>query len=726
MSAGTVTARRAVLRRWVMPTVVISFAAGLAPAWPAASALAASQGGSSIAAGGYHSCALESGKAYCWGLNDQGQLGNGSGGNDGDYSNVPVAVETGGVLTGKTLTQISAGGDGTCVLDSSGAAYCWGTNGQGQLGDGSTTAYSSVPVAVDTSGVLAGKTLTQISVGNAVTCALDSSGTAYCWGRNDFGQAGGGYTSPSVSVPVAVDTLGALSGQFITQISSGWEGACALDAAGEAYCWGINDYQQLGNGSTAAYSSVPVAVDTSGVLAGKTLNQVSVNYSSACALDSTGKAYCWGTNNVGQLGDGSTSSSGVPVAVDTSGVLAGKTLTQVTVAQDNACALDSTGAAYCWGFDGSGQLGDDAPVNSDSTVPVAVHIGGVLAGKTLTQISGGQSQVCALDTADAVYCWGSGYLGDNSPEPFSTVPVLTGPQAPTGVTATPGNATAKVSWKAPTSLDGGTLTGYTATATPGGTACATTRSTTCTIAGLTGGTTYSITVVAHTTVGDSGASAPTTVIPLGGPAFTSGSADTAAFGAAFTYTVTAAGDPTPKITSSGRLPSGVRFADKDDGTATIFGTPDDNAAGVYSLTLTARNRTGKATQEFFLTITKAPAITEIGNARAKVGVRLRLAIRASGYPSPALSESGSLPGGVSFTDNGNGTAVITGTPAAGSAGSYPIAITATNTSGTAARQFTITVIQPPFPWPHRQQHQSSPRPEAGRSAAPTPRQRHRP
>ena len=175
------------------------------------------------------------------------------------------------------------------------------------------------------------------------------------------------------------------------------------------------------------------------------------------------------------------------------------------------------------------------------------------------------------------------------------------------------------------------------------------------------------------------------------PAFTSGSTATAAYGAAFTFTVTTTGDPAPTITRTGRLPSGVRFTDNKDGTATISGTPRKAAAGVYPLTLTARNKYGTATQAFTLTVTRAPAIQKIRTIRARVGAALRLTIRATGYPAPALAESGPLPGGLTFTDNGNGTATIAGTLAAGSGGRYPVTITATNTAGTATRHFTIVV-----------------------------------
>jgi DNA-binding beta-propeller fold protein YncE len=174
------------------------------------------------------------------------------------------------------------------------------------------------------------------------------------------------------------------------------------------------------------------------------------------------------------------------------------------------------------------------------------------------------------------------------------------------------------------------------------------------------------------------------------PTFTSGAATTAAFGTV-TFTVTTTGTPDPKITRTGRLPSGVKFTDHGGGTATISGIPANAAAGVYPLTLTARNKYGTATQAFTLTVTRAPAIQKIPTIRTRAGAALRLTIRATGYPAPALAESGPLPGGLTFTGNGNGTATIAGTLAAGSDGRYPVTIIATNTEGTATQSFTIVV-----------------------------------
>src|ERR1017187_9908535 len=253
MSARTAVGR-GLVRRLVVPAVLVSLAAGLGSLAPASqAALAASQRVASISAGGDHTCAVISGNGYCWGENYNGELGDGTNINSG----LPAAVDTSGVLAGKTLTQISAGYEHTCGLDAAGAAYCWGLSSYGQLGAGNTSS-TSVPVAVDTSGVLAGQAMTQITAGWYDTCALDATvGTVYCWGRNSYGQLGDGSTTDS-SVPVAVDTGGLLAGKPLTQITIGGYDVCAMDASGAAYCWGANHFGELGDGSTTD-SSVPVA-----------------------------------------------------------------------------------------------------------------------------------------------------------------------------------------------------------------------------------------------------------------------------------------------------------------------------------------------------------------------------------------------------------------------------------------------------------------------------------
>ncbi|MCL2174355.1 IPT/TIG domain-containing protein, partial [Candidatus Saccharibacteria bacterium] len=367
-----------------------------------------------ISTGGYHTCGIATNnQVYCWGQNDYGQLGDGTLNN----KSTPVAVNTAGVLNGKIITQIAAGDFHTCALDSTGKAYCWGQNTNGQVGDNSSGNNRTTPVAVNTTGVLNGKTLVQISLGQYHTCAVDSAGVAYCWGYNNGGQLGDNSLT-SRSVPIAVNTAGVLGGKYLIQIAGGYSFSCALDSTGKVYCWGNNSQGSLGNNSNTN-SPVPVAVYTAGVLNNKVLTQMSSNGSyHTCVIDTDGKAYCWGYNTSGQVGDNSTSNRNAPVAVNATGVLNGKTLTQITTGDALSCALDSTGKAYCWGQNTNGQIGDNSS-GSNRLVPVAVYTAGVLNGKTLSMIAFGthHSHTCALDTEGMAYCWGlnSSYqLGDNT------------------------------------------------------------------------------------------------------------------------------------------------------------------------------------------------------------------------------------------------------------------------------------------------------------------------
>ena len=190
------------------------------------------------------------------------------------------------------------------------------------------------------------------------------------------------------------------------QISAGGLHTCAIAPDNNVYCWGNGYFGILGNNSTAD-SSVPVAVSTTGVLAGKTIKQISAGGSYTCAIASDDKAYCWGNGSGGVLGNGSTTDSSVPVAVSTTGVLAGKTIKQISVGNFHTCAIASDDKAYCWGYNSFRQLGNNS--TADSSVPVAVSTTGVLAGKTIKQISAGGSHTCAIASDNKAYCWGGRY-----------------------------------------------------------------------------------------------------------------------------------------------------------------------------------------------------------------------------------------------------------------------------------------------------------------------------
>ena len=330
----------------------------------------------SIAVGGRQTCAIASNnKAYCWGENHDGQLGNGLSGGSADSfdsgidRNVPTEVQLGQIPIDAVLESIVTGGISftgtvsfhTCAI-ADGKAYCWGSNGSGQLGvSGNADRTSPVAVKADNpTDVLYDKIITQITVGNIHTCAVDSNGKSYCWGNNYFGQLGNGDNTSEPVLPVAVDTSDALAGKSIIQIVAGKRHTCAIGSDNRAYCWGENNTGQLGDSTNIARNS-PTAVSIDGVLAGKTIIQLSAGGEHSCAFDSNNQVYCWGYNYYGQLGNGNTTNSYIPVGIDASGALAGKVVAQIYSGYEHSCALDSNSQAYCWGSGLSGQLGEGVP-----------------------------------------------------------------------------------------------------------------------------------------------------------------------------------------------------------------------------------------------------------------------------------------------------------------------------------------------------------------------------
>lgn len=365
-------------------------------------------------------------RLVAWGENAAGQIGN----SVTSSSPLPAAVSTGGILAGKTVTQVAAGSFHTLVLCSDGTLYAWGSNSVGQLGNGTTTS-GVQPVAVDQTGVLAGKTVVSICSGSSHSLVLCSDGTLVAWGAN-LGALGNNSTASS-SVPVLVTTAGTvLEGKTISALAAGNATSFALCTDGTLAAWGSNYNGQLGINSTTS-SLVPVAVATQGTaLQDKTVTAIAAGDFHALALCSDGKVVAWGQNFTGQLGNNSTTSSLVAVAVATSGTaLQGKTVKAIAAGQfENSLALCTDGTIAAWGDNTFGQLGKGTtPVGSaggSSSAPVKVTSTGVLASKTVVSLHAGSTFAQALCSDGTVVTWGDdtrGQLGDNR---FTTsgVPVL--------------------------------------------------------------------------------------------------------------------------------------------------------------------------------------------------------------------------------------------------------------------------------------------------------------
>ena len=333
-----------------------------------------------IAGGFCHNLALCSdGTVAAWGLNSSGQLGNGTTAN----SSVPVSVTYSGALSGKFVVAISAGNNHSLALCSDGTVAAWGDNTYGQLGNNSTTS-SNVPVLVTQSGVLAGKSVVAVTTGRYISSALCSDGTVAAWGYNGEGELGNNNTTNS-SVPVAVNNGGVLAGRTVVSIASAYNHSLALCSDGTVAAWGSNDAGQLGN-SSYVNSSVPVVVTNSGVLAGKTVVAIAADQGTGIALCSDNSMAAWGQNNVGQLGNNTTTYTNQPVSVIFSGALTGKTVVSITGTADNSAALCSDGSVATWGGNNYGQLGNNSKINS--LIPVTVSTASLGMGVKLTSPSG--------------------------------------------------------------------------------------------------------------------------------------------------------------------------------------------------------------------------------------------------------------------------------------------------------------------------------------------------
>lgn len=338
-----------------------------------------------IAVGQGHACAVTtSGGVKCWGHNTRGQLG------DGSLLSRASPVNVIGLSSG--VLSIAAGPDSThtCAVNENGTVFCWGDNGDGQLGDGSTVQRTSPVAVANLTGV------SSMALGANFSCALTGGGGVKCWGRNGQYQLGNGSSSSST----APENVSGLS-SGVTSLTAGANHACAVVSGGAAKCWGYNAYNQLGDGTTSP-RSVPTSV------AGLSSGVVSISAGSyhSCAVTSAGGAKCWGYNGYGQLGDSSNSPRASPV--DVAGMTTG--VFSVSAGGQHTCAVLSDRAMKCWGYNQFGQLGDGTATTRNSPVSV-------LGLTNVAMAAGGAGHTCAVTSSGAAKCWGSnseGRLGDGT------------------------------------------------------------------------------------------------------------------------------------------------------------------------------------------------------------------------------------------------------------------------------------------------------------------------
>jgi len=364
-----------------------------------------------VAAGGLHTCGLTSGGVYCWGADTYGQLGGATGAVIAD--SVPVLVPS--LLQ---FIQVAGGEEHTCALSRGGVAFCWGHNDQSQLGDGTRNGPDQCPgaqtllVQCDTAPAqVAGSGVSPLAFASISsgplalhTCSLTAGGTAYCWGYNYSGQIGDNTTT---NRPAPTQVVGAGTAPLVfTALSAGGVHTCGVTADNALYCWGYNAFGELGDGTlTDRYTPAQVTGSGSAPLR---FTAVTARRLHSCGLTTDGAVYCWGSNALGELGDGSTTGENTPVLVTGSGTPP-LVFTSIGGGDIHTCGVTTVGALYCWGFNHNGQLGDSTTTNS--ATPVHVRGSGI-GPLVFTAVAAGEGHTCGLTMGHTVYCWGFGADGE--------------------------------------------------------------------------------------------------------------------------------------------------------------------------------------------------------------------------------------------------------------------------------------------------------------------------
>ena len=317
-----------------------------------------SSGWVEVATGDQTTCARTgAGIAYCWGYNDLGTLGNGSSGNQTfDSPQLTTGGHVFATLTAKFVHVCGLSGVTT---------YCWGYNSSGQLGVSvSAVDHRSSPVVVS-----GGQAFASVTAGGLHTCALTSDGAAFCWGRNNWGQLGNGASSTgAIPTPVAV-----LGGHTFVQLALGDSHTCGRTPANIVYCWGLGFQGQLGVASLVGVTQAnPIPLVAANA---QSFSSIIAGIDHTCGLTDAGAALCWGDNFFGQLGtalnNGSLTGVAAPQAVS-----GGHRFLSLTAGSFHSCGLTSNGAAWCWGYNQYGQLGTSTGNGTDTPVPAPEQVTG--------------------------------------------------------------------------------------------------------------------------------------------------------------------------------------------------------------------------------------------------------------------------------------------------------------------------------------------------------------
>jgi alpha-tubulin suppressor-like RCC1 family protein len=340
-------------------------------------------GWAQISAGDLHTCGLTTaGVAYCWGLGSAGQRG------DGTVTQSALAPVR--VLGNHTWTLVTVGNAYTCGLTSAGEAYCWGFQGNGRLGNGSTDLFTPQTTPVP---VVGGHRWSSLSAANTHTCGVTVAGDAYCWGLSDW-LGDGSAIGTNVATPRLV-----AGGHRWRTVSAGRLHTCGVTTSEEAYCWGFNASGHLGTGTVGVNANIPRLV-----VGGHRWASVNPGVTThTCGVTTSGAGYCWGQPTYGALGIGAVQNSNpIPSPAPVTG---GHSWLTITAGEAFSCGMTTTRGGFCWGRGGNGQLGID-PTPDFEIAPRSVA-----GGHSWSSIDSGWGYGCGITTSGRAYCWGANHFG---------------------------------------------------------------------------------------------------------------------------------------------------------------------------------------------------------------------------------------------------------------------------------------------------------------------------
>lgn len=362
-----------------------------------------------LSMGNVHSCHITADRnVKCWGFGTSGYLGYGNTQNLGDNETVDQipTVEIGGFAE-----QLALGAGHSCVLLTDGNVRCWGLSDQGQLGNGDNVTIGDNEIPTSRPVVSLGGAAAKIVTGGFHNCILKNSGGLLCWGYNAFGQLGQSTTQNigDNELPSTFADINVGGTSPVVDVATGNFHTCALTAAGEVKCWGRNNFRQIGSSNTALLIGDNEAPSTQAFLnIGGVATAIAVGAEHSCALLQNKRVKCWGRNDVGQLGIATTV---VPLDATSAPLVdVGEDVDKIAAGGNNTCVITVTGKAKCWGVNNTGQLGlGNTLTIGDNEHPSSVpHIE---LGSLVSFVEPGGNHTCAVTDTSLLYCWGNGSLG---------------------------------------------------------------------------------------------------------------------------------------------------------------------------------------------------------------------------------------------------------------------------------------------------------------------------